>query len=83
MSAQGEQRGGKKNEAPEHPYVTQQPGLRCPGRRVTDRLALGAWLFDGSISMTCYAMSVDLSVETGAGNAATLPRNFPADQTNM
>lgn len=36
----------------------------------------------GSISMTCHALGTASLVETEAENAATLPGNIPADQTN-
>lgn len=37
----------------------------------------------GSISMTCHALGANLPVETDAEDAATLPRDVPADQTNI
>ena len=37
----------------------------------------------GSISMTCHALGVNLPVDTEAEDAATLPRDVPADQTNI
>ena len=37
----------------------------------------------GSISMTCYAASAGLALKMTPGNAATLPADVPADQTNV
>ncbi len=37
----------------------------------------------GSLSMTCHATGAQLPAGTQAGDAATLPRDVPADQTNI
>jgi len=37
----------------------------------------------GAISMTCHALGANLPVDTDAEDAATLPRDVPADQTNI
>lgn len=37
----------------------------------------------GSISMTCHAIGANLPVKTDVEDAATLPRDVPADQTNV
>lgn len=37
----------------------------------------------GSLSMTCHANGAQLPAGTQAGDTATLPRDVPADQTNI
>jgi 4,5-DOPA dioxygenase extradiol len=37
----------------------------------------------GSLSMTCYAIGARLPVETDGTDAATIPPDVPADQTNV
>lgn len=37
----------------------------------------------GSISMSCYGVGVDQACRDGIRGGATLPRDMPADQTNM
>jgi 4,5-DOPA dioxygenase extradiol len=56
-------------------------GLAAAGEGAAEPLVRGYAM--GSISMTCYGVGVDGGQERETEGAAGLPRNVPADQTNM